>query len=105
MVFLRVLRFPPPIKLTATIFNNLFISFSETEVFFNFVLVLFLKKYYFFYFSSAKKRSFINGFVCGFSNCIVFFAYAAAFTYGSYLVQEGELEFHYVFRYAIDEIL
>ena len=35
----------------------------------------------------------------------MFFAYAVAFTYGSYLVQEGELEFHNIFRYAIDEIL
>ena len=35
----------------------------------------------------------------------MFFAYAVAFTYGSYLVENGELEFQNVFRYAIDEIL
>ena len=47
---------------------------------------------------SARKRSFINGLMYGFSSCIMFFAYAVAFTYGSYLVENGELEFQNVFR-------
>ena len=51
-----------------------------------------------FIYRSSRKRSLVNGFVYGLSNSIMFFAYAGAFTYGSYLVQTGELEFHLVFR-------
>ncbi|CAC5420869.1 Multidrug resistance protein 1A,ATP-binding cassette sub-family B member 5,Phosphatidylcholine translocator ABCB4,Multidrug resistance protein 1 [Mytilus coruscus] len=47
---------------------------------------------------SSTKRSVLNGIVYGISNSIMYFAYAGAFTYGSYLVQKGELEFHLVFR-------
>ncbi|CAC5380494.1 ABCB1 [Mytilus coruscus] len=54
---------------------------------------------------SSRKRSVVNGFVYGLSNSIMFFAYAGAFTYGSYLVQSGELEFHLVFRVFIAIII
>ncbi|CAG5130256.1 unnamed protein product, partial [Candidula unifasciata] len=48
--------------------------------------------------SSNKKMSIIFGITYGISNCIIFFAYAVAFYYGSTLVQEGEMEFYEVFR-------
>ncbi|XP_046365587.2 ATP-dependent translocase ABCB1-like [Haliotis rufescens] len=48
--------------------------------------------------NSGVKRSHIRGIAHGFSQCIVFFAYAAAFTYGAYLVQIGEMQFFEVFR-------
>ncbi|XP_071152978.1 ATP-dependent translocase ABCB1-like isoform X2 [Mytilus edulis] len=47
---------------------------------------------------SSRKKAVLNGIVYGISNSIMYFAYAGAFTYGSYLVQQGELEFHLVFR-------
>ncbi|XP_076093992.1 ATP-dependent translocase ABCB1-like isoform X1 [Mytilus galloprovincialis] len=56
-------------------------------------------------YTSSRKRSLVNGFVYGLSNSIMFFAYAGAFTYGSYLVQTGELEFHLVFRVFIAIII
>ncbi|XP_046573597.1 ATP-dependent translocase ABCB1-like [Haliotis rubra] len=48
--------------------------------------------------NAGVKRSHIRGFAHGFSQCILYFAYAAAFTYGSYLVQTGEMQFFEVFR-------
>ncbi|KAK3580599.1 hypothetical protein CHS0354_002697 [Potamilus streckersoni] len=44
------------------------------------------------------RRAFVAGFFFAMSNGIVFFAYAAAFTYGAYLVQNENLTFNYVFR-------
>ncbi|XP_067650302.1 ATP-dependent translocase ABCB1-like [Haliotis asinina] len=48
--------------------------------------------------NAGVKRSHIRGFAHGFSQCILFFAYAGSFTYGSYLVQIGEMQFFEVFR-------
>ncbi|XP_067649961.1 ATP-dependent translocase ABCB1-like [Haliotis asinina] len=48
--------------------------------------------------NAGVKRSHIRGFAHGFSQCILYFAYAAAFTYGAYLVQTGEMQFFDVFR-------
>ncbi|XP_067650050.1 ATP-dependent translocase ABCB1-like [Haliotis asinina] len=48
--------------------------------------------------NAGVKRSHIRGFAHGFSQCILYFAYAAAFTYGAYLVQTGEMQFFNVFR-------
>lgn len=51
-------------------------------------------------FRSGRKKSIVNGFVYGLSNSIMFFSYAATFTYGAYLVQYEGLGFHLVFRYT-----
>ncbi|BFZ01115.1 hypothetical protein BsWGS_04154 [Bradybaena similaris] len=48
--------------------------------------------------SSNKKMSIVFGVTYGISNCIIFFAYAVAFYYGSTLVQNKEMEFFEVFR-------
>ncbi|XP_012942089.1 ATP-dependent translocase ABCB1 [Aplysia californica] len=48
--------------------------------------------------ASNKKMSIIYGITYGVANCLVFFAYAAAFYYGSTLVENGEIEFYNVFR-------
>lgn len=50
---------------------------------------------------SGRKKSIVNGFVYGLSNSIMFFSYAATFTYGAYLVQYEGLGFHLVFRVFI----
>ncbi|KAK3580601.1 hypothetical protein CHS0354_002699 [Potamilus streckersoni] len=44
------------------------------------------------------RKAFVAGFFFAMSNGIIFFAYAAAFTYGAYLVQNENLTFNYVFR-------
>lgn len=39
------------------------------------------------------------GLTFGIANSIIFFAYAASFRFGGYLVARGEMEFQYVFRF------
>jgi len=51
-------------------------------------------------FSVGIKRSFVHALVYSFSQCIMFFAYAAAFTYGTYLIQYDGMLFENVFRYV-----
>ncbi|XP_059172799.1 ATP-dependent translocase ABCB1-like [Physella acuta] len=48
--------------------------------------------------ASSRKMSFVYGITYGVGNCIIFFAYAVAFYYGSVLVNDGEMEFFEVFR-------
>ncbi|KAL3831651.1 hypothetical protein ACJMK2_023379 [Sinanodonta woodiana] len=48
--------------------------------------------------SQGIRRAFLAGFFFAMSNGIIFFAYAAAYTYGAYLVQNENLTFNYVFR-------
>uniref|UniRef100_A0A2C9JZ86 Bile salt export pump n=1 Tax=Biomphalaria glabrata TaxID=6526 RepID=A0A2C9JZ86_BIOGL len=52
----------------------------------------------FFSHSSSRTMSFVFGFTYGIANCIIFFAYAVAFYYGSVLVNDGEMAFYEVFR-------
>ncbi|KAM3607026.1 uncharacterized protein V6R79_000817 [Siganus canaliculatus] len=47
---------------------------------------------------SAKKRAMIYGICFGFSQCVIFMAYAASFTYGGYLVSTEGLQYMFVFR-------
>ncbi|KAK3108991.1 hypothetical protein FSP39_020354 [Pinctada imbricata] len=49
-------------------------------------------------FRSAIKKSLIQGFAVCFSQGIMFFAYAATFTMGAHMVENGEVEFQNVFR-------
>ena len=46
----------------------------------------------------GKYNAFVYGVTFGFANAIVFFAYAASFRFGGYLVAIGEMEFQNVFR-------
>uniref|UniRef100_F6WVU8 Uncharacterized protein n=1 Tax=Ciona intestinalis TaxID=7719 RepID=F6WVU8_CIOIN len=46
----------------------------------------------------GKKNAQIYGITFGIANSIIFFAYAASFRFGGYLVAHGEMEFQYVFR-------
>uniref|UniRef100_H2YAQ1 Uncharacterized protein n=1 Tax=Ciona savignyi TaxID=51511 RepID=H2YAQ1_CIOSA len=46
----------------------------------------------------GKKNALIYGITFGIANSIIFFAYAASFRFGGYLVANGEMEFQYVFR-------
>ncbi|KAH9520279.1 ATP-dependent translocase ABCB1, partial [Bulinus truncatus] len=48
--------------------------------------------------SSSRKMSLIYGLTYAIANCIVYFAYAVSFYYGSVLVNDGEMEFFEVFR-------
>ncbi|KAH9520299.1 ATP-binding cassette, sub-B (MDR TAP), member 4 [Bulinus truncatus] len=48
--------------------------------------------------SSSRNMSLIYGLTYAIANCIIFFAYAVAFYYGSVLVNDGEMEFFEVFR-------
>lgn len=43
----------------------------------------------------------VFGATFGFANAVTFFAYAASFRFGGYLVALGEMEFQNVFRYVI----
>uniref|UniRef100_A0A671WU13 ATP-binding cassette, sub-family B (MDR/TAP), member 11a n=1 Tax=Sparus aurata TaxID=8175 RepID=A0A671WU13_SPAAU len=47
---------------------------------------------------SAKKRAHIYGLYFGFSQCVIFMAYAASFRYGGYLVSSEGLQYMFVFR-------
>ncbi|XP_013418888.1 multidrug resistance protein 1 [Lingula anatina] len=49
-------------------------------------------------YQSGRRNSHVSGITYAFSQCIIFFAYAAAFSFGAYLVQTGEMEFQNVFR-------
>ena len=42
-------------------------------------------------------KAHVIGFAFGFSQAIIFFAYAAIFTFGAYLVEEGEIDFEEMF--------
>ncbi|KAK3580603.1 hypothetical protein CHS0354_002702 [Potamilus streckersoni] len=48
--------------------------------------------------SKGVRRAFLSGVNFAMFNSLSFFGYAAAFTYGAYLVQNERLSFHYVFR-------
>ncbi|XP_069110560.1 ATP-dependent translocase ABCB1-like [Argopecten irradians] len=50
---------------------------------------------------NSRKRSFVLATMSGISLAIMFFAYAAAFTYGGYLVQYDDLPFENVFKVFI----
>ncbi|KAK6172116.1 hypothetical protein SNE40_018066 [Patella caerulea] len=49
-------------------------------------------------YKDALKRAHLVGLAYGFSDAIIFFAYAAAFYFGAYLIQEGEMNYVEVFR-------
>ncbi|XP_021371103.1 multidrug resistance protein 1B-like [Mizuhopecten yessoensis] len=49
-------------------------------------------------YTNGKKRSVLQGVMYGLSQSIMFFAYAATFTYGGYLVQYENLPFESVFK-------
>uniref|UniRef100_A0A665UAY2 ATP-binding cassette, sub-family B (MDR/TAP), member 11a n=1 Tax=Echeneis naucrates TaxID=173247 RepID=A0A665UAY2_ECHNA len=49
-------------------------------------------------YKSAKKTAHIYGLCFGFSQCVIFMAYAASFRYGGYLVSSEGLEYMFVFR-------
>lgn len=48
-------------------------------------------------YKSALKSAHVVGFMYAFSQSIIFFAYAASFVFGAYMIQEGEMEFDDVF--------
>ncbi|CAH1803157.1 unnamed protein product [Owenia fusiformis] len=49
-------------------------------------------------YKDGRRGSHIYGITYGICQAVVFFAYAAAFSYGAYLVQQGEMQFAMVFR-------
>ncbi|XP_028446250.1 bile salt export pump [Perca flavescens] len=49
-------------------------------------------------YKSAKKKAIIYGLCFGFSQCVIFMAYAASFRYGGYLVSSEGLQYMFVFR-------
>ncbi|XP_021371104.1 multidrug resistance protein 2-like [Mizuhopecten yessoensis] len=50
------------------------------------------------FYANGKKRSVLQGVMYGLSQSMIFFAYAATFTYGGYLVQYENLPFESVFK-------
>ena len=50
-----------------------------------------------FYFRDNVKKAHMAGFAYGSSQCIMFFAYAAAFRLGGYLVEQEKMVFEDVF--------
>nr|XP_018672478.2 multidrug resistance protein 1A-like isoform X1 [Ciona intestinalis] len=49
-------------------------------------------------YEQSKKKALFYGISFGFSQCIVFFAYAATFRFGAWLVDEGLMEFQNVYK-------
>ncbi|XP_055086728.1 bile salt export pump [Periophthalmus magnuspinnatus] len=49
-------------------------------------------------FKSAMKKAHIYGMCFGFSQCVIFMAYAASYSFGGYLVSTEGLPYTYVFR-------
>ena len=47
---------------------------------------------------AAIRNAHIMGISYSFSQAIIFFAYAAVFVYGAYLIEEGEMEYVDVFK-------
>jgi hypothetical protein len=50
-------------------------------------------------FRKKKQSAHFQGFGFGLSFSIIFFCYAACYTLGAYLIEEGELEYYDMFRY------
>ena len=55
---------------------------------------------FFMFYRRSKTKAFVYGVTFGFSQCVVFFAYAATFRFGAWLVSEGRMEFENVFKYV-----
>jgi len=49
----------------------------------------------------VRKNAFMFGAFYAISQSIIFFSYAATFSYGGVLIEKGEMEFHIVFRYLV----
>ncbi|KAK5861234.1 hypothetical protein PBY51_022647 [Eleginops maclovinus] len=56
-------------------------------------------------FISAMKKANIHGLCFGFSQCVLFMAYAASFRYGGYLVSSEGLLYTYVFRVILAVVM
>ncbi|XP_060069104.1 ATP-dependent translocase ABCB1-like [Ylistrum balloti] len=85
-------------KLTSEVINNIRTVASLTRE------QSFIEKYTGFLdvlYTNGKRRSFLNGVMSGLSLAFMFFAYAAAFAYGGYLVQYEDLPFQNVFKVFI----
>ena len=46
---------------------------------------------------TSLKRAHLVGLTYGFSQCIIYFAYATAFVFGAYLIEEKEMDYNEVF--------
>ena len=53
------------------------------------------------HFRKGLKKAHVFGISYSFGQSVIFFAYAAAFSYGADLVDAGELDFVAVFRYLL----
>ncbi|ESO94117.1 hypothetical protein LOTGIDRAFT_145119, partial [Lottia gigantea] len=69
------------------------VSLSREVTFYNLYVNQLLQPY-----KDALKRAHLVGGAFGFSNAIIFFAYAASFYFGAYLINEGEMDYVDVFR-------
>ena len=47
------------------------------------------------------KRSHVSGLSFGFSQAIVFFAYAACFSFGAWLIDQGTITYEDMFKYVL----
>ena len=50
------------------------------------------------FFRQSFRNAFVYGVTFGFSKSITFFAYAATFRFGAWLVSEGRMDFEDVFK-------
>uniref|UniRef100_H2ZR90 Bile salt export pump n=1 Tax=Ciona savignyi TaxID=51511 RepID=H2ZR90_CIOSA len=68
-------------------------SLTREERFYKRYMIALVKPY-----EQSKKKAVYYGISFGFSQCIVFFAYAATFRFGAWLVDEGLMEFQNVYK-------
>ena len=57
----------------------------------------------FIFIRDGKRRAFVFGLTWGFSNAIIFYAYAANYGAGAYFISQDLMEFNDVFRYIINK--
>uniref|UniRef100_H2ZR94 Bile salt export pump n=1 Tax=Ciona savignyi TaxID=51511 RepID=H2ZR94_CIOSA len=75
-------------------------SLTREERFYKRYMIALVKPY-----EQSKKKAVYYGISFGFSQCIVFFAYAATFRFGAWLVDEGLMEFQNVYKLVVSIFL
>lgn len=91
----KLFPYAPPTQISSEVFSNIrTIAGLAKEKLFVELYEQKLERPY----RTAKKRACVYGICYSFARCVIFMAYAASFTYGSYLISTENLSYTFVFR-------